>query len=140
MYPPAGKSVDDQIRPHTIKNEGQGAATHQTKRGLPVAKATNDVNKSEAVREALAQNPGATSKEIVSLLAQQRLRVKPALVYSIKWRLKLRKRRQQRQAATENSRETSPVDPVKLVMQVKSLANQAGGVRKLQQLVDALAE
>jgi hypothetical protein len=140
MRPPAGNSVDDSIRAHTIKNERLKASPHHQTRGLAVAKAKNEVNRSEAIREALAQNPEATSKEIVSLLSKQGVRVRRSLVYTIKSQLKLRKRRRKRKVATAISQEAGAVDPVKLIMNVKDLASQAGGVRNLKQLVDALAE
>ena len=97
-------------------------------------------NKSEAIRELLAQRPEATVREIVATLGQKGIRVRPTLVYFIRSKQRQQTRRQKRQRAVENSAATGVADPVKLILQVKSLARDAGGLRHLKQLVDALAE
>jgi hypothetical protein len=88
----------------------------------------------------LAQHPHSTSTEIVSLLKEKGIKVNPHLVYYVKGRLRKAKRVQKRQHALEASRQIGNADPVALVLKVKSLAHDAGGIQKLKQLVDALAE
>lgn len=97
-------------------------------------------NKSASIREALAQNPKATSKEIVALLAEKGVKVAPTLVYYIKSRAKHAKRRENRRQAADKSGWNGAGDPVALIGKVKELAHQAGGIRNLKRLVDVLAE
>jgi hypothetical protein len=97
-------------------------------------------NKSEAIRELLAQQPAASVREIVSTLGQKGIKVRPTLVYFIRSKQRQQTRRQKRQRAAENSARAGVADPVKLILAVKSLAQDAGGMRHLKQLVDALAE
>jgi hypothetical protein len=98
------------------------------------------INKSEEVRKALAENPKAKSKEIVALLAAKGLKVQPHLVYYIKSTDRKKKRKHRRQQAVEVSQKMGATNPVALILKVKGLAIEAGGLRSLKQLVDALAE
>lgn len=97
-------------------------------------------SKSAAIREALAQNPQAGSKEIVALLATQGVKVAPTLVYYIKSQLKHTKRKQNRLRAADKSGWSGAGDPVALIGKVKALAAEAGGINNLKRLVDVLAE
>jgi hypothetical protein len=98
------------------------------------------VNKSEAIREAMAQHPEAQTKEVVSLLAEKGIKVQPSLVYLIRSKQRRQKRRQKRERVAATSAKTGSVDPVELVRKVKGLAQDAGGIRNLKKLVDILAE
>jgi hypothetical protein len=98
------------------------------------------VNKSAAVREALSARPEATAKEIMGDLAQKGIKVEPSLVYFIRAKLRHKVKKQKRQRIIEGTKKAGIVDPVKLILQVKSLAQDAGGIKHLKQLVDALAE
>ena len=97
------------------------------------------VNKSQAIRDLLKQNPKAGSKEIVSQLAKAGIKVAPTLVYYIKSK--------QNQAA----RRTAPArgGHVGLVgagqpggphRQGQGAGCVVGGIRNLRRLVDVLAE
>lgn len=97
-------------------------------------------NKSEAIREMIAQHPKAQSREIVSFLGEKGVKVQPSLVYYIKSKQNKQRRRQKREKVAETSERTGAADPVALVLKVKSLAREAGGIMNLQQLVDALAD
>jgi hypothetical protein len=97
-------------------------------------------SKSQAVREAMAQNPKADSKQLISLLAGKGVKVKPSLIYLIRSQQKKKKRRQKREQATEVSRQTGAANPVELIIRVRNLALDAGGIRNLKKLVDLLAE
>jgi len=102
----------------------------------------NKVNKSEAIREVLEQNPKATAKEVVGLLAQKQIPVKAGLVYMIKGRLaqmKAHTNRKEARAATA-SQKTGSSDPVTLILKVKELAKAAGGIHNLKALVSVLAD
>ena len=98
------------------------------------------VNKSAAIREMVAQNPQTPSKEIVSLLGAKGIKVQPSLVYYIKSKQRQQKRRQKRQQVTETSKNTGSSNPVELILKVKTLSRDAGGIKSLKRLVDALAE
>jgi hypothetical protein len=101
---------------------------------------TGKTNKSAAIREALAQNPGAKSREIVAQLAEKGLRVAPTLVYYIKSRQRHEKRKLKRQRAQDKTAWTGSGDVVELIQKVKRLAVEAGGIGNLKKLVDVLAD
>jgi hypothetical protein len=96
-----------------------------------MANSKKKVNKSAAIRDALAQNPKASSRDIVKVLGDQGIKVAPTLVYYIKSKERRAKRRASRQSGS---------GPVQLILQVRKLAAEAGGIQSLKQLVDALAE
>jgi hypothetical protein len=98
------------------------------------------VNKSQAIRDMIAQHPKAATPEMVALLAARGVRVKPHLVYLVRSKGRRKKARRRRQRAVALSRAAGVSDPVKLVLRVKELADGAGGIKALQRLVDALAE
>jgi hypothetical protein len=98
------------------------------------------VNKSAAIREMLAEHPAAGPKEVVTLLAEKGVKVTPTLVYYIKSKSNQAKRKQKRERVAETSRKTGSVNPVDLILKVKALSREAGGIQSLKQLVDVLAE
>ena len=97
------------------------------------------LNRSESIREALAQNPKFSSREIISMLAGKGVKVSPTLVYYVKSKQKLAKRRQKRERVAAASRSTSVGNPVELVLRVKDLSREVGGIGNLKMLVDLLA-
>ncbi len=98
------------------------------------------VNRSQAIRDMIAQHPKAQSKDIVSLLAGNGIQVRPTLVYYIKAKLKRQRRKQRRQRMVAATQKTGKANPVELILKVKTIASDAGGIHNLKQLVDALAE
>ena len=98
------------------------------------------VNKSEAVRGALAENPKAATREIIARLAEGGIKVTPTMVYYVRSKQKQASRRARRERVAESSRQSGAKDPVELVLRVKDLAREVGGIRHLKQLVDLLAE
>jgi hypothetical protein len=97
-------------------------------------------NKSEAIRAVLGQHPKASSKEIVGILGERGLSVAPTLVYYVKSKLKHAQRRKKRADVAEMSARTTVKNPVELVLRVKEMAREVGGMKSLKQLVDLLAE
>jgi hypothetical protein len=97
-------------------------------------------NRSQAIREAIAENPQAGSKEIVALLAKKGLKVSATLVYYVRSKENQQKRRQKHERIALASGATAVANPVHLVVRVKELAREVGGIRSLKQLVDLLAE
>jgi hypothetical protein len=98
------------------------------------------INKSEAVREFLKENPGAESKVIISTLAAKGIKVTPTLVYFVKSQLGKAKRRAKRERVAEETKLMPAKNPIEVVMLVKSLARELGGIANLKKLVDLLAD
>src|SRR5262245_53256201 len=96
-------------------------------------------NKSQAVRDVLTAKPDMTTKEVVAALADKGLKVKPNLVYFIKGKMKAKTQRRKRVVRAARAASTNS-DPVSLILEVKALAARSGGIGKLKELVDALAE
>ncbi len=96
--------------------------------------------KSEAVRELLRQNPRMKVRAVVAALNEKGVDVKPNLVYLIKSKMRRRRGRQKREEMLANSRKAGIANPLELLLKIKQLANDTGGIRKLKQIVDALAE
>ncbi len=96
----------------------------------------NGVTQSSAIRDYLAQNPHAPSKEVVANLAAKGIKVRPSSVYFIKGKLK----QQQRKELDNSLAAAGMVSPVDLILNVRKLAHAAGGMAQLKKLVDALAE
>ncbi len=104
------------------------------------SKSDNSVNKSEEIRKLLAENPKAKSREIVETLSARGITVAPSLVYMIKSKAKHKARRAKREKAMASFKASGMANPVDLIIKVKELAQQAGGVGHLKRLVDVLAE
>ena len=98
------------------------------------------VNKSDAIREYLSKSPKATSKEVVAALAEKGIKVAPSLIYFVKSKAIHARRKASRESAAEGLRSSGMMNPVELVMRLKDLARDMGGIKKLKQLVDLLAE
>src|SRR4051794_4546712 len=105
-----------------------------------MAKSNGQPSKSDAIREILQQQPKVKSQEVVSILAAKGIKVTPTLVYYIKSQGKRKVKQARRERAAEVSRATGSADPVKLIIAVRQLAQQAGGIGALKRLVDVLAE
>jgi hypothetical protein len=111
-----------------------------------MAKKKDGMNKSQAIRDALAANPQKPVKEIVKDLASQGVKVTPNLVYFIKGKLKGGKKRKKRiaraamHAVKAGANGTvKQTDAITMIRAVKELAAMAGGYDELKKLIDALA-
>ena len=98
------------------------------------------INKSQAVRDFLAGNPGADTKAVVAGLAERGVKVAPTLVYFVKSKQRQARRRAKRDRVAESSRQTGSRNPVEVVLRVKDLAREVGGIKNLKMLVDRLAD
>jgi hypothetical protein len=98
------------------------------------------INKSQAIRDFLAGNPKAGTKDIVAGLAEKGIKVGPPLVYLIRSKANKAKRRARRDRAVESSRGMATADPVALIRTVRDLGVQVGGIQNLKKLVDLLAK
>lgn len=110
---------------------------------MPKASPTENgrqVTKSDAIRDELAKNPAAGSQDIITALGAKGVKVAPSLIYFVKSKLRQAKKKAKRERVAESSRSTASTNPVELVIRVKNLAREVGGVKNLKQLVDLLAE
>lgn len=98
------------------------------------------VNKSKAIREFLTADPKADSKTIIAQLAGKGVKVSPTMVYYVRSKMKHAKQKAKRERVAESSRQAGAANPVELVLRVKNLAQEVGGIAHLKQLVDLLAE
>lgn len=103
--------------------------------------AKRTVNKSAAIRELYAKNAKLPVSEAVKQLAADGIKVAPNLVYFVlggmKGKAKRKKGRQQRTAAKSGDK-TGMTDPVSLLVDLKALAERAGGMANLKRLVEVL--
>jgi hypothetical protein len=94
------------------------------------------INKSQAIRDFLSQNPQATNKEVMEALSQKGISVNYNQVYFVKMKGKKAKRK----AAVKAYRAAGMSNPVEAVLKVRALAVDVGGMKNLKRLVDLLAE
>jgi len=100
----------------------------------------NKINKSQAIRDMLIENPKLKTREVVSQLGDRNIKVTPTLVYYIKSRMRKAKRKQKRDDIDASSKQMLGKDALDIVIRVRGFASEVGGIRKLKQLVDLLAE
>ena len=98
------------------------------------------VNKSQAIRDLFADAPEADSKTVIARLAERGVKVTPTMVYYVRSKLRQAKRKAKRERVAASSRQTGAGNPVEVVLRVKDLAREVGGIRNLKLLVDLLAE
>ena len=98
------------------------------------------VNKSQAIRDLFAENPKMDTKSVITRLAEKGIKVSPTMVYYVRSKQQLAKRKAKRARVAESSRKTGAANPVELVLRVKDMAREVGGIRNLKQLEDLLAE
>ncbi len=105
-----------------------------------MAKKKSDVNKSQAIRDILAKNPKTPVQEIVATLASQGIKISNNLAYLVKNKMEAKRRKVKRQKAMAASNHAGIDNPVELIRGIKSLAEMAGGIRRLKEVVEVLAE
>jgi hypothetical protein len=103
-----------------------------------------EVNKSQAIRELLKENPKIKAKDAVTALAEKGVQVKASLFYIVKGNVlgKKKRRKKGRKQAMEVAVAFSngTPDAVATIRSIKEFAAGVGGLRKLKALVDALNE
>jgi transposase-like protein len=92
-------------------------------------------SKSAAVREHLAKNPDASAKDVAKQFG-----VTPNLVYFIKSKMGRKARNVKRAKAVAAGEAAGLSDPITLIRKIRELSVQAGGMKKLHELVGVLAE
>lgn len=104
-----------------------------------MAKQKADVNKSAEIQAILDKNPKASAKDIVSSLAEKGIKVSETYAYAMKAKGKAKKRKEKREKAVAASTSAGIANPVELIKDVRKLADRAGGIRHLKELVEILA-
>jgi hypothetical protein len=101
-------------------------------------------SRSQAIREFLKQNPQAKARDVVEQLGQKGIKVNAGLVYMVKGSLKSKAGRKRRRAAraakVAGMARSGTVNPVVLIRKVRALAEEAGGMKQLQDLIAVLSE
>lgn len=98
------------------------------------------VSVSRAVREFLAANPAADTKSVITGLAGTGVKVSPTMVYYVRSKMGQARRKDKREKVAATSRSMGTANPVEVVLRVKDLARELGGIANLKLLVDLLAE
>jgi hypothetical protein len=94
------------------------------------------VNKSEAIREHLTQNPDASPTEILQVLALRGIETTPGFVSTIKSEFKKGNRGRKK----KGTRKAAPGDlSISTLLDAKKLADQLGGVDQARDLLRALS-
>jgi hypothetical protein len=101
------------------------------------------VNKSEAIRALYRGNPKLPAKQAVEQLAKDGIKVSANLVYFVlggmKGKAKQKKgQRRRAMAATRVGEKTGMSDPIAVIVDLKALAERAGGLANLKRLIEVL--
>jgi hypothetical protein len=107
---------------------------------IPANSGDGKINKSQAIRDLFAEDPKMDSKTVIARLAGSGVKVSPTMVYYVRSKMNQAKRKARRARAAASSGAASATNPVELVLRVKDLAREVGGIKHLKQLVDLLAE
>jgi hypothetical protein len=104
--------------------------------------AEGEINKSEQIRAILRSNPKTKTSEVMKILADRNIAVTPGLVYFIKGKMK--RRRSKGARAVNDSVKISVAAPstdiLGTIKKVKSLAAEVGSLKKLQAIIEELAQ
>ncbi len=134
----------DPIHIKSKKHEKCGwvADTNAAAKKAPIA--LNTQSKADAVRAVLTKHPGTPAKEVVSTLAGQGIQVSENYVYMLKSSSKSKAAKPAAPRATRPqptaASSAGAASPFDLIRDVKKLAERAGGLDTLKDLVDVLAE
>ncbi|OAI38701.1 hypothetical protein AYO40_01720 [Planctomycetaceae bacterium SCGC AG-212-D15] len=90
-------------------------------------------SKSAAIREILSKDPTTLTSEIASKLG-----VSPTLVYLVKSKMG-RKSRRAKHRAIASTNKVGMTNPVEMIVELKKLAEQIGGMKNLARLCEVLA-
>jgi len=88
--------------------------------------AKEPINKSQAIRDALAANPGKSPKEISELLAEKGIKIPPTYISSIKSNAKAKRRK--RKAGVGKGTKTAGQDRGNGLMAAVELVKASGGI------------
>jgi len=100
------------------------------------------VNKTQAVKDYLAANPGAGPKAVSDALNAQGIDVKPNYVSIIKFQSKKKRRGKAKAAAGPSAAPAASSEglSIELLVKAKKVAESLGGVEEARKAMDALAK
>lgn len=101
---------------------------------------SGEVNKSQAIRDLLKENPKIKAREVVDTLAQQGIVIKTGLVYMVKGKMSQKRSQARKEQRAADRVATGGSDAVKTIRKVKALAEEVGGLGSLKAIVDLLSE
>jgi hypothetical protein len=112
------------------------------------AKQEGEVNKSEAIRELLKENPAIKGKEAIAALDEKGIKITNGLFYLVKGKMLGQKKRRRKvhkaaaQAVVASGRVGRPSksEVLTTITKVKNLAAEVGGFATLKSLIAALSE
>ena len=109
-----------------------------------MAKGKSGVNKSQAIRDALKELPGAKAKEIVAHLKAKGITTSEQLVYQVKKISKKKKKPGRKPGTVSQAKAPATSSKVHLgvgasIALVKMTAEKIGGWANLKEIVDAMA-
>ena len=105
-----------------------------------MAKKASKVDKSQLIRDLLTTDPNADLKTIKAHLKQNGVKASSTLIYYVKGKMKQTKRKAKKALVAASPQTLAFKNPVELVLRVKDLAQEVGGIKHLKKLVDLLAE
>jgi hypothetical protein len=113
---------------------------------LPGAEmAKRKINKSQAIRDLYAKNPKMPVRMAVDALGKRGIKVASSQVYFVLGGVTGKAKRGKGEPSRTSSNhqlgnKTGMTNPIELIVDIKSLADRAGGIAHLKRLVDVLAE
>jgi hypothetical protein len=112
-----------------------------------------EVNRSQAIRDLLKENPKIKASEAISTLAAKGVTVTSGHFHVVKGKVAGRKSRRRKNKQKAVTMMTAPVngevsatpaqgksDALVMIRKIKGLAAEVGGLRSLRELVEALSE
>ena len=108
--------------------------------------AKRKVNKTQAVKDYLAENPDAATKDVVAAMKKQRITVSPNYVSTIRSKGKGKKKgvAKKKVAAKKKAapKKKAADDKISLsaIMEAKKLAAKLGGIENAKEAISALAK
>jgi hypothetical protein len=106
--------------------------------------AKRKVNKTQAVKDFLAENPDAATNDVVAAMKKQRIVVSANYVSTIKSNLKGGGKAKKKVAAKKKAapKKKAADDKISLsaLMEAKKLAAKLGGIEKAKEAISALAQ
>lgn len=101
--------------------------------------AKSKTNKSQAIRDYLRTHRRAKAKTVVEALGKDGITVNEGLVYAAKRKVRSKRKRRLAAAAIQaRPGMNGTIDAIKLIQEVKTLAEKAGGMKKLKELLELL--
>ena len=112
---------------------------------VPEAGSQPEVNKTQAVKDYLRQNPGALPVAVSEALKAHGVDVDPKYVSNIKFKLGIKKRRKKAVAKGEGATPAAAVAPTDMIsvaalQKAKKLVQEIGGVQQAKQALIALGQ